>query len=84
MSKCVKTGCDVFIEEYRGTVRCDLHVIDDGNEPIVVIKFNPHSWNYETSNIDCKVFIGSGYFEEYSGILVVPLSNCEISKYFQR
>jgi hypothetical protein len=84
MSKCIKTGCDVWLEEYRATVRCDLHMIDDGAEPIVIVKFNPNSWNYDPENIDCEVCIGAGYFEEYTGVLVVPLSNCNVSKYYKR
>ena len=43
MSKCIKTGCDAWLEEYHATVSCDLHMIDDGEEPIVIVKFNPHS-----------------------------------------
>ncbi len=84
MSKCIKTGCDAWLEEYHATVRCDLHMIDDGEEPIVIVKFNPHSWNHYPSNIDCEVIIGSGYFEENNGVIVVPLSNCNISKYYTR
>lgn len=84
MSLCIKTGCDVFIEEYNATVRSDLHMVDDGDEPIVIVKFNPNSWDYGSSNVDCKVFIGAGYFEESNGVLVVPMSNCDIQKYYTR
>lgn len=84
MSKCIKTGCDVWLDEYHATVRSDLHMIDDGEEPIVIVKFNPNSWNHDPSNIDCEVIIGAGYYEESNCLIVVPLSNCNISKYYTR
>jgi hypothetical protein len=83
MAKCIKTGCDLLIEEYNATVRCDVHIIDE-DDPIVIFKFNPHSWQYSHASFDCRAFIGTGYFEESGGVLVVPLSNCDISKYFRR
>lgn len=84
MAQCIKTGCDVFIDEYNAIVRADLHRLCDDDQDIIIVKFNPNSWSHEPAEADCSVIIGSGYFEELNGLIIVPRSNCaNIDKYLR-
>ena len=84
MSQCIKTGCNVFIDEYNAIVRADLHRLCDDDQDVIIVKFNPNSWSHDTAEADCSVIIGSGYFEDHNGLIVVPRSNCEnIDKYIR-
>ena len=73
MATCVKTGIDVYINEYQATVRADLHDADG----VRVVNFNPNSFKYnpDLNNQEYPYIwleIGSGYFHKDKGIIVNP------------
>lgn len=89
MAECIKTGCDVFIEELGATVRADLFKISTQNNDIVIIvHFNPRSFSFKQdgSDGDVKVIISDGFFAENSGYLIAPIENFDsrIFNYTQR
>lgn len=85
MAKCIKTGCNVFLEEYQAVVRADLHFLQNDGQDIVIVKFNPNSWDYDSEEYDCEVLIGEGYYESSNGLIVVPIDNClNIKQYLGR
>lgn len=72
MSKCIKTGARVFIEEYSASVASDIHEANGAT----IIRFNPHSFvfNADPKHCDVKIELGDGYFDRDDGIIVNPLS----------
>lgn len=72
MATCLKTGIDVYLEEYAVVVRADLH----GAHGALIINFNPDSWTtvfgHSRPQEYCEVRIGSGYLHRDKGILVNP------------
>ena len=71
MSTCLKTGVDVFIEEYNASVRADIHTA-----AAIIINFTPNSWNEKANknNCECHIAVGSGYMNKEKGIIVNPSS----------
>lgn len=86
MSKCIKTGLDVFIEELQGVVRADLHLMELENESIIIVQYNPNFIEYRESEYDMAVCISDGYHRPRDGTLVVSEHNCNdgLSKYYTR
>lgn len=73
MSTCIKTGIDVYVEEYSAMVRADLHEAPGA----LIINFNPESWTtvyggHSSPHEHCEVRVGSGYLHRDKGILVNP------------
>ena len=70
MSTCIKTGIDVYLEEYAAMVRADLHMANGAT----VINFNPDSWGYWEVNPEdhVAVRVGNGYLHREKGIIVNP------------
>ena len=86
MAKCIKTGCDVFIEEQQMTVRADLHMMTtQNNDVVIIVNYNPRSSVFNEGNGDVSCFIGEGYLS-VNGILVAPIENFDsrIYKYMAR
>lgn len=89
MAKCIKTGCDVFIEELGAMVRADLFKMStQNNDTIIIVHFNPKSFHFvpDGSIADVQVIISDGYFVEHSGYLIAPIENFDsrIFKYTPR
>ncbi len=70
MSRCIKTGAKVFINEYGATIQSDIHEADG----CIVINFNPQSWqnNGDRSTSTHHITIGNGYINRDKGIIVNP------------
>ena len=73
MSTCIKTGIDVYLEDYAAMVRADLHEAPGA----LIINFNPESWTtvyggHSSPHEHCEVRVGSGYLHRDKGILVNP------------
>lgn len=79
MSICIKTGARVQFKEYPHlVVAADLHKVE-GNRNIIVVNFNPSSANYwEPKDATHVVTIGSGYYHEAKGIVVIPAGQLEV------
>jgi hypothetical protein len=86
MSKCIKTGLNVFIEEMQGVVRADLHLMELDHESIIIIQYNPTSILYGEAEYDMAVFIADGYHRPREGTLIISEFNCNegLLKYYTR
>jgi len=68
MSTCLKTGIDVYIEEYNVSVRADLHEANGAT----IINFNPDSWGNWAVNPQDHIIVrvGKGYLHQDKGVLI--------------
>lgn len=78
MSMCIKTGCDVFIEELGAKVRADLHKMYSQNgDIIIIVNYNTRSaeFRHDSDDSNVGVRISDGYHHESSGLIVAPIEN---------
>lgn len=73
MSKCIKTGARIFIEEFGGDVACDLHMDVINDRTIIIVRYNPLSLRFNV-DYNCKLTLGHRYIHDL-GFIVCGLSD---------
>ena len=73
MSKCIKTGARLFIEEFGHVVACDIYMDFINGADVIIIRYNSKSAGVY-SEFDAKIRIGIRYVHEF-GFIVCGLSD---------
>ena len=78
MSMCIKTGCDVFVEELGAKVRADLHKMYSQNgDIIIIVNYNTRSaeFRHDSDDSNVGVRISDGFHHDLTGLIVAPIEN---------
>lgn len=77
MSKCIKTGARIYLEEYGALHAADLHVIEDAG--ILIVRFNTNPICFNRIGATHSLLIDDGYLERSGehGTIVVPIEYLE-------
>lgn len=73
MSKCIKTGARIFIEETSCVISCDLHLEIIDEVKVIIVRYNPNSVKFG-SEFHAKIRIGRRYLNDL-GFIVCGLSD---------
>lgn len=71
MSKCIKTGARIYLNELGATVACDIHMQMVGSTDVIIIRYNPDSvvHSMKATSADARLTIGKNYINDLGFII---------------